>query len=102
RDCAPRSLHSLPTRRSSDLVWLTSTDIENNKLNRLRGWPIRGVKLEAEVIQRACREATFKALLETACHLLSEQGFELVIKGVDRSEEHTSELQSRENLVCRL
>ncbi|XOT97954.1 hypothetical protein ACMTAU_02415, partial [Alcaligenes pakistanensis] len=48
-------------------VWLTSTDIENNKLNRLRGWPISGVKLEAEVIHRACREATFKALLETAC-----------------------------------
>ncbi|MGO3871863.1 MAG: EAL domain-containing protein [Alcaligenes sp.] len=68
-------------------VWLTSTEIENNKLNRLRGWPISGVKLEAEVIQRACREPTFKALLETACHLLSEQGFELVIKGVDNLEQ---------------
>lgn len=68
-------------------VWLTSTDIENNKLSRFRGWPITGVKLEAEVIQRACREPTFKALLETGCHLLSEQGFELVIKGVDNLEQ---------------
>lgn len=68
-------------------VWLTSTDIENNKLNRLRGWPLSGVKLEAEVIQRACREPIFRSLLETACHLLSEQGFELVIKGVDNLEQ---------------
>lgn len=68
-------------------VWLTSADIENYKLNRLRGWPLTGVKLEADIIQRACREPTFKALLETACHLLSEQGFELVIKGVDNLEQ---------------
>ncbi len=68
-------------------VWLTSTNIENSKLNRLRGWPISGVKLEAEVIHRACREPTFRALLETACHLLTEQGFELVIKGVDTLEQ---------------
>src|SRR5690606_36229930 len=31
-----------------------------------------------------------------------ELAFELECKGVTRSEEHTSELQSRENLVCRL
>src|SRR5690606_14280031 len=30
------------------------------------------------------------------------QNFRLEIKGSHRSEEHTSELQSRENLVCRL
>ncbi|ATH98266.1 EAL domain-containing protein [Alcaligenes faecalis] len=84
----PELIQALQFLKEQDIqVWLTSTDIENNKLNRLRGWPIRGVKLEAEVIQRACREATFKALLETACHLLSEQGFELVIKGVDSLEQ---------------
>lgn len=84
----PELIQALQYLRDHDVqVWLTSTDIENNKLNRLRGWPISGVKLEAEVIQRACREPTFKALLETACHLLSEQGFELVIKGVDNLEQ---------------
>src|SRR6266511_4530322 len=30
------------------------------------------------------------------------QQFTAWTKGIDRSEEHTSELQSRENLVCRL
>ena len=84
----PELIQALQYLQDHDIqVWLTSTEIENNKLNRLRGWPISGVKLEAEVIQRACREPTFKALLETACHLLSEQGFELVIKGVDNLEQ---------------
>ncbi|MDV2115946.1 EAL domain-containing protein [Alcaligenes faecalis] len=84
----PELFQALQFLKEQDFqVWLTSTDIENNRLNRLRGWPIRGVKLEAEVIQRACREPTFKALLETGCHLLSEQGFEVVIKGVDNLEQ---------------
>ncbi|QFY76447.1 EAL domain-containing protein [Alcaligenes faecalis] len=84
----PELIQALQFLKEQDIqVWLTSPDIENTKLNRLRGWPISGVKLEAEVIQRACREPTFKALLETACHLLSEQGFELVIKGVDNLEQ---------------
>ncbi|UYY87580.1 EAL domain-containing protein [Alcaligenes sp. SMD-FA] len=84
----PELMQALQFLKEQDIqVWLTSTDIENHKLSRLRGWPISGVKLEAEVIQRACREPTFKALLETGCHLLSEQGFELVIKGVDNLEQ---------------
>ncbi|AWG36062.1 EAL domain-containing protein [Alcaligenes aquatilis] len=84
----PELIQALQFLKEQDIqVWLTSTDIENHKLSRLRGWPISGVKLEAEVIQRACRESTFKALLETGCHLLSEQGFELVIKGVDNLEQ---------------
>src|SRR5690606_39685367 len=39
-----------------------------------------------------------KDLLQSACTLLETQ----VWLADDRSEEHTSELQSRENLVCRL
>src|SRR5690606_39564552 len=42
----------------------------------------------------------------TLLHLLSgldvPSSGEVLINGRDRSEEHTSELQSRENLVCRL
>src|SRR5258707_8681196 len=36
-----------------------------------------------------------------AAHLLSDCGLPAVL-GMDRSEEHTSELQSRQYLVCRL
>src|SRR5690606_39760200 len=35
------------------------------------------------------------------CQKIQEAGKGLII-GINRSEEHTSELQSRENLVCRL
>src|SRR5690606_40324772 len=34
--------------------------------------------------------------------MATEPNFPLLINGINRSEEHTSELQSRENLVCRL
>src|SRR3712207_8378508 len=34
--------------------------------------------------------------------LMNEGGFDLVTASGDRSEEHTSELQSRQYLVCRL
>ncbi|HRL20714.1 MAG TPA: EAL domain-containing protein [Alcaligenes sp.] len=68
-------------------VWLSSVDIENHHLSRLREWPIRGIKLEAQVIKRACAEPTFRALLETACHLINELGLEVVVKGVDTLEQ---------------
>src|SRR5690606_39456909 len=47
-------------------------------------------------------------LIETIKHLLYDQGFTIaganqkLLERSKRSEEHTSELQSRENLVCRL
>src|SRR5207302_5214305 len=72
-------LHSFPTRRSSDLTArrLTITTRSNapGKSCRLRLSPMAGVPRLAEL-----------------CHLPLHL----------RSEEHTSELQSRENLVCRL
>src|SRR5690606_41304168 len=80
-------LHSFPTRRSSDLI-------------RDRIYQIRE--------QIASLETEQKNLIE----ILDKEGFILkdfsaespIPEGVDvnRSEEHTSELQSRENLVCRL
>src|SRR3712207_8216775 len=42
-----------------------------------------------------------RALLERALEAQRELASELVV-GVERSEEHTSELQSRQYLVCRL
>src|SRR6266511_1332984 len=42
-----------------------------------------------------------RAVVQRICHELSSTLL-VVLEDVERSEEHTSELQSRENLVCRL
>src|SRR5690606_41475113 len=86
----PRVLHSFPTRRSSDLLndrgasldplaELILVDVE-----RRAGQPV------ANLLQ------AFAGLLHDVVELIAHDVAD------DRSEEHTSELQSRENLVCRL
>src|SRR5690606_41769838 len=79
--CAdPRALLSPPTRRSSDL--------EPRRWHILRTLQRAFDALDlADVPGSAAR---VRALLAPA------------LPGTSRSEEHTSELQSRENLVCRL
>src|SRR5206468_8994775 len=90
-----RDLHSFPTRRSSDLAWhwetgkllsdfvvepkvtladIELTDFDLKKVSKIEGW---------------------------AAHELGE-GFKHTLAKKLRSEEHTSELQSRSDLVCRL
>src|SRR5690606_41132651 len=86
-----RVLRSFPTRRSSDLLassapsgWMAITRIT---------WvcPRR--------ISSACRVATSQMRIVRSALPLSK----CAPSGLKtRSEEHTSELQSRENLVCRL
>src|SRR5207302_3247691 len=71
-DRARRDLHSFPTRRSSDLGNSTMTNSPT---------PV--------AVAGGLTFAAVSAGLYQTC-------------GVTRSEEHTSELQSRENLVCRL
>src|SRR5690606_40289387 len=73
---ALRDLHAFPTRRSSDLAWS-----------------------EPEVIGPHARVLA-AALAAAAPAGLRWQAVER--PDLDRSEEHTSELQSRENHVCRL
>src|SRR5699024_12451621 len=73
----PRHLHSFPTRRSSDLRRLRPRRLQVPRSRR-----------------RSCRRR-------------SRRWFEVLmvngnINGRNRSEEHTSELQSRFDLVCRL
>src|SRR5690606_40448070 len=87
----PRAAHSCPTRRSSDLT--------------------AGGLLK---ISRAQYTSTGIAECNAHCHLVctmlnTSKTVEHMIVGIsdaepwaDRSEEHTSELQSREKLVCRL
>src|SRR5690349_23196524 len=73
-----RGLHSFPTRRSSDLERGIDAPRETlASVKRLIGRGLRDVE-------------SVRAMLP----------YELV--GDDRSEEHTSELQSRRDLVCRL
>src|SRR5690606_41762812 len=85
--CDPRVLHSFPTRRSSDL----------GGTPRLQGG-------------RCCRKTRTTGRPGSSRALLyRSQGVRSRIAWMRdprpnplRSEEHTSELQSRENLVCRL
>src|SRR5699024_12685750 len=92
-----RDLHSFPTRRSSDLLRHRSEDFE-----------------------RALNDGKFETLLKyihvkkdtpVYCFLISATShgndtfarqLENLMKKYFRSEEHTSELQSRFDLVCRL
>src|SRR5690606_41954461 len=79
---APRDLHSFPTRRSSDL------------------------QAGNQALQLAGRDALLK-LRESFQLQFGNRLRKLIGKSLEdpqllRSEEHTSELQSRENLVCRL
>src|SRR5699024_12504825 len=71
---AHRDLHSFPTRRSSDLI--VDSDDEVSRLDT--GDSGRGIRRD-----------------------VVDQNVAAFIQG-DRSEEHTSELQSRFDLVCRL
>src|SRR5436309_11536613 len=76
----PRDLHSFPTRRSSDLGSSSSRGCRTRWLPALCG----GLRLRTSPCH--CRRSS--ASTSTGPQ--------------SRSEEHTSELQSRENLVCRL
>src|SRR5699024_12143932 len=83
-----RALHSVPTRRSSDLrsvIEATDTD----------GWMLlhNGTVLTEEY---------FGAMTPSTEHLLMSVSKSLVSTVPLRSEEHTSELQSRFDIVCRL
>src|SRR5690606_42143161 len=79
-------LHSFPTRRSSDLYLLTMKPLDAHIRTAnpyLAGW--------------------VAALICYPPFILMDGPLNYHVNTADwRSEEHTSELQSRENLVCRL
>src|SRR5690606_41662671 len=93
-DVDHRDLHSFPTRRSSDLLVLGGEQPEAR--GELLG---AGEVIFQSVAQTGAAERYDALVALTAlvadgnCHLAFAE---------HRSEEHTSELQSRENLVCRL
>src|SRR5690606_41696231 len=79
------ALPSFPTRRSSDLERLFKmTDFSRDESVRRFARQLRRMGVDDALRERGAKHGDTVRLL----------GF--------RSEEHTSELQSRENLVCRL
>src|SRR5947209_14314429 len=81
-----RDLHSFPTRRSSDL--------EANVPDEEHPFALRA-------------DAELKNALATVARLVEKyptpgRSADSICPGPPRSEEHTSELQSRQYLVCRL
>src|SRR5690606_41757640 len=88
---AHRELHSFPTRRSSDLG---NDDVEAAAElgRRALGGAAHGLSVAHIGHDRQRTHAL--------CPYQANSLFEIL--AARRSEEHTSELQSRENLVCRL
>src|SRR5690606_40060656 len=97
---APRSHDPSPTRRSSDLDKLNEKAAEYNKKYGT-SFATDGSLTDAD------RLAALKAGFTRVRYvpnggILTFEGLSGHWDRVKRSEEHTSELQSRENLVCRL
>src|SRR5690606_40031462 len=92
--CGALDPHSFPTRRSSDLLDALRQDLGKP---RIEGWStdVAYTRSEVRLLHRNLERWT--APERVRLPLLSLPG-----SGRIRSEEHTSELQSRENLVCRL
>src|SRR5690606_41156397 len=97
-----RDLHSFPTRRSSDLRFITIEGVEGvGKSTNIRF--ITQLLQEAGIEHVVTREPGGTAIAELIRQLLLAHHAENICEMTElRSEEHTSELQSRENLVCRL
>src|SRR5207248_6057856 len=91
---AHRSLHSFPTRRSSDLETAAGEIVEALALlNRLDG-------IEILILGRGGGSAEDLGAFNH--ERVADAIFQSRIPVVSRSEEHTSELQSPYDLVCRL
>src|SRR5690349_23064313 len=94
-DVDHRHLHSFPTRRSSDLLRKSCVEIDSAGLD-----PAIRETLERHRGRRHVVLCTSpKVRVPTALGLFNPA---IVIPDWLRSEEHTSELQSRRDLVCRL
>src|SRR5690606_39889123 len=97
-----RSSHSFPTRRSSDLERKYLFTGSGSRLRRRRVFR-RASPMEER--PGVARPAVIKGTRSTHLagwqfHHLENVSLRLAIVFGRRSEEHTSELQSRENLVC--
>src|SRR5207302_10944974 len=95
-----RDLHSFPTRRSSDLrdCRRTSDFLSwSTRMTPIRctSCHLRGRRAPVQAARQRCVAAKMAASHGAGSHV------GCLGSKATRSEEHTSELQSRENLVCR-
>src|SRR5690606_40908675 len=95
-------LHSFPTRRSSDLLYVPEYD----QLVSICPFSSTSTPNQFSIL---CLTSNKEFFLNTSIlffHPITSKGSNEVLCRFPffslRSEEHTSELQSRENLVCRL
>src|SRR5206468_13122863 len=95
---AHRYLHSFPTRRSSDLevpgAGAAAPAAIGGRAGSRRGAPIAPQPTSSWPRVRASEANACTSVRSASCHSTFRPGC--------RSEEHTSELQSRSDLVCRL
>src|SRR5690606_40796504 len=94
-----RRLAAFPTRRSSDLIW--GKDNVQKSILIEKGDPDQAFAAGGRIIEGEYRTSAQEQLYIEPNGIIArfdEEG--ITVWG--RSEEHTSELQSRENLVCRL
>src|SRR5690606_41846547 len=95
-------LHSFPTRRSSDLkiLWLEQVMAHIFKIIIQIRLPLinNGLQCIQRLRDKFMLIKVRKMRFYTIAKIYCQQGY-LKCKEI-RSEEHTSELQSRENLVC--
>src|SRR5207244_6126879 len=89
-------LHTFPTRRSSDLVAPQGQNVETG---------LRGRRALVTAASKGLGFASARALAAEGCQVAiassNAQHIEAAAQAL-RSEEHTSELQSPDHLVCRL
>src|SRR5690606_40549682 len=92
-----RDLHSFPTRRSSDLLLQDRLDFfpQVDAVAAIEG--SLGRKIDDLYLQFDAPIAAASMAQVHPAEIMKDGACQKV-----RSEEHTSELQSRENLVCRL
>src|SRR5690606_39709273 len=90
----PRDLPPFPTRRSSDLLHAAADDARQPRVAQ------GDLVLDAALAAKA--QANRAAAQADVTVAQGSQAVGAIFPRVTRSEEHTSELQSRENLVCRL
>src|SRR5207249_11333702 len=90
-------LHSFPTRRSSDLI----REEESARASPAIG-KIDGPDVDVLFLRAFSRGIEVRARREIPAEIVNSRRNEKDGTPVRRSEEHTSELQSRFDLVCRL
>src|SRR5690242_21646028 len=93
-----RDLHSFPTRRSSDLCEGAAAAMARRSTKT----PPPDDSYEEKILDIDVVDEMQGSFLEYAYSVIYSRALPDARDGLKRSEEHTSELQSHVNLVCRL